>query len=69
MMRFTPSVIEGYNGRMDEMQKSGSLGPIFATIIIVLVVLIGGVYFLIKQEQRSNAQKFQNEQAQLPANS
>jgi preprotein translocase subunit YajC len=54
---------------MDEMQKSGSLGPIFATIIIVLVVLAGGVYFLIKQQQRSNELKFQNEQAQLPANS
>lgn len=54
---------------MDEMQKTGSLGPIFATIVIVLLFLVGGVYFIIKQEQRASMLKMQNEQAQLPANS
>jgi len=55
---------------MDEpTTPSSSLGPITATIIIVLIFLIGGVYFLLKQEQRSSELKLQNEQAQLPANS
>ena len=54
---------------MDESTPPSSLGPIAATIIIVLVFLAGGIYFVIKQEQRANALKLQNEHVQLPANS
>jgi hypothetical protein len=54
---------------INEVQKSGSLGPIMATIIIVLVCLVGGIYFIIKQQQHAKALQLQNEQLQLPANS
>ncbi len=54
---------------MDETSPSSSLGPIVATIIIVAVFVVGGIYFLIKQEERADAIRLQNEQAQLPANS
>lgn len=54
---------------MDEPTPHGSLGPIVATIIIVVLFIAGGVYFLIKQEERAESIRLQNEQAQLPANS
>jgi preprotein translocase subunit YajC len=40
-----------------------------ATIIIVLILLVAGVYFLVKQEQHVRALKAEEQQAQLPANS
>lgn len=54
---------------MDEPTPTSSLGPLSATIIIVLVFLIGGVYFFLKQEQHNRELRMQNEQAQLPVNS
>ncbi|MBY0473374.1 hypothetical protein K2Q00_03825 [Patescibacteria group bacterium] len=54
---------------MDDSTPPSALGPIVATIIIVVLFIAGGVYFLIKQEQRAKAIELQNEQAQLPANS
>ncbi len=52
-----------------EVKKEGSLGPMSATIIIILIVLIGGVYFLVQQERHIRAMKLQEEAAQLPTNS
>ena len=52
-----------------EKQKPQPVGPMFATAIIVLIFLVGGVYFLIKQEERLRALKAQQQEAQLPANS
>jgi hypothetical protein len=54
---------------LTDAQKPGSLGPIMATIIIVALFVVGGVYFLIKQGEHNKALKLQNEQMQLPANS
>lgn len=55
---------------MDEpTPQSSSLGPIIATTIIVALFLVGGVYFILKQEQRNHELKLQNQQAELPANS
>lgn len=47
-------------------KKEGSLGPLSATIVIVLILLIAGVYFLVQQERQLRAQKL-GSQAQLPA--
>ena len=76
-MRFTPSTVEGYNCLMDDASpdietkspKEGSIGPLSATIVIVFILLVAGVYFLIQQERHIRALKLEEQQAQLPANS
>jgi hypothetical protein len=64
----------GYNYLMDpspfdtneQRSKEGTVGPLSATIVIVLILLIAGVYFLVQQERHLRTLKLQ-QQAQLPA--
>lgn len=65
-----------YNTGMDdprsyaeETKSPGGAGPISATIIIVLILLVAGVYFLVQQERHVRAMKAEEEAAQLPVNS
>ncbi|MCX6819971.1 MAG: hypothetical protein NT019_01645 [Candidatus Adlerbacteria bacterium] len=52
-----------------EKQKPQPMGPMFAAVIVVLIFIVGGIYFLIKQEQRLRELKLQQQEVQLPANS
>jgi hypothetical protein len=65
----------GYNYLMDPSPfdtneqprgKEGTLGPLSATIVIVLILLIAGVYFLVQQERHLRTLRVE-QQAQLPA--
>jgi hypothetical protein len=49
------------------MEKN--VGPISATVIIVLIVVAAGVYFFVKQAQHYHELKLQEQQSQLPATS
>lgn len=42
-------------------KKSSQVGPVVAMVVIVLIFIIGGVYFLVTQEQRIRLQKQQQE--------
>ncbi len=53
----------------EETKSQSSLGPLSAAIVIVLIFLVGGVYFVLKQQERNQQLKIQNEQIQLPDNS
>lgn len=57
-MKQSPSV--------EQKKKPQAVGPFVATIIIVLMVAIGGVYFFIQQEHRI---KELRQAAEEPANS
>lgn len=66
----------GYNIRMDDSSKEktqrpteGKVGPLSATIIIVLILLIAGVYFLVQEERQHRELKQKEQQMQLPNNS
>ena len=48
--------------------SEGKLGPLSATIVIVLILLVAGVYFLVQQERHIRELKLQ-QQAELPATS
>jgi uncharacterized protein HemX len=44
-----------------EIKKDGSLGPLSATIVIVLILVVAGVYFLVQQERHARELKLQQQ--------
>jgi hypothetical protein len=47
-----------------EAKREGSIGPLSATIIIVTILLVAGVYFLVQQERHIRELKTQAQQTQ-----
>ncbi len=56
----------GMSEGAEVQEKKPSVGPVGAVVVIVLIFIVGGVYFLVKQEARI---RMQHQQTQQPGNS
>lgn len=55
---------------VETQKREGFLGPLSATIVIVVILLVAGVYFLVQQERHVRELRLQEQQeTQLPLTS